>query len=177
MGNVSSIISSHNHKILQPQNDEQYGCSCREKSSCPLQNKCLTPKVIYQANVSNNFNKDERFYRGLAATPFKDRFANHKKEIKYKKYCKNTELSKYIWQLKENDINPQVTWELIAQVNANTRINFCVLCLTEKLKIIHMFDDPRSLNKKSELVNTCRHQNKLLLKSFKRNSRDNDSMD
>ena len=177
MGNVSSIISSHNHKVLRPPNTEQYGCKCRSKPNCPLQNKCLTPKVIYQANVTNNVNSDEKFYRGLAETPFKVRFGNHTKDFNHKKYCKSTELSKYKWQLKENDITPQFTWEMLAQVYANTKINFCVLCLTEKLKIIDVFDDPRLLNKKSELVSSCRHQYKLLLKSLKRNSRNNDSMD
>ena len=86
-------------------------------------------------------------------------------------------MSKYIWQLKESDISSDNSWEIIAQVYSNTRIKFCVLCFTEKLKIIDVFDDSRLLNKKSELVNACRHQNKLLLKSFKRNSRTNDSMD
>ena len=114
---------------------------------------------------------------GLAETPFKDRYRNHKKDFNHKKYCNSTELSKYIWQLKDSDIIPEISWDIFAQVNSKTRINFCLLCLTEKLKIIDVFDDPRLLNKKSELVNTCRHQNKLLLKSFKRNSRTNDSMD
>ena len=77
MGSVSSIISSHSHKVLRPQNSEQYGCNCRSKPNCPPQNKCLTPKVIYQANVTNNNNNDERFYRGLAETPFKDHFRNY----------------------------------------------------------------------------------------------------
>ena len=177
MGNISTIISSHNHKVLRPPNTEPYGCNCRSKPNCPLQNKCLTPKVIYQANVTNNVNTDEKFYRGLTETSFKVRFGNHTKDFNHKKYIKSTELSKYIWLLQDNNITPQFTWEMIAQVYANTRINFCVLCLTEKLKIIDVFDDPRLLNKKSELVNTCRHQLKLLLKSFKRNSRNNDSMD
>ena len=40
-------------------------------------------------------------------------------------------------------------------------------------------NDPNLLNKKSELVNTCRHQSKLLLKSFKKSrySERNDTMD
>ena len=100
-------------------------------SNCPLQNKYLTLKVIYQANVTNNSNNDEKFYRGLVETPFKDHFRNHTKEFKHKKYYKKTELSKYIWQLKESDISPEISWEIIAQVYSNTRINFCVLCLTE----------------------------------------------
>ena len=40
-----------------------------------------------------------------------------------------------------------------------------------------VFYDSRLLNKKSEVFKACRHRNKLLLRSFKRNSRTNDSMD
>ena len=41
--------------------------------------------------------------------------------------------------------------------------------ISEKLCIIKSFNDPNLLNKKIELINTCRYQSKLLLKSFKRN--------
>ena len=52
MKNMDSIISGHNHNIL---NSKQisFGCSCRKKESCPLNGVCLTPKVIYRADVSN----------------------------------------------------------------------------------------------------------------------------
>ena len=42
---------------------------------------------------------------------------------------------------------------------------------------VDVFDDSRLLNKKSELFNPSRHQNKLFLKCFKRSIRTNDSMD
>ena len=38
----------------------------------------------------------------------------------------------------------------------------------EKYWIIKYFDDPNLLNKKSELINKCRHQNKTLLMNVKR---------
>ena len=47
------------------------------------------------------------------------------------------------------------------------------MCLTEKYHLIEYFNDIRLLNKKSEFINACRHQSKLLLKNLKRN----DSMD
>ena len=48
-------------------------------------------------------------------------------------------------------------------------INFCSLCLSEKIYIIKSLNDPNLLNKKYELINTCCHQSKLLLRNFKRN--------
>ena len=49
--------------------------------------------------------------------------------------------------------------------------DFCKLCLMEKLYILHALRDERCLNKKSEFISKCRHQNKLLLRNIK------DSMD
>ena len=53
MLNMASIIASHNKVILRP-NTQDYGCNCRKKSKCPMQNKCLTPSIIYEAAVPNN---------------------------------------------------------------------------------------------------------------------------
>ena len=55
--NMASLIAMHNWSILNP-NDQVYGCSCRVRNDCPLQHKCLTPGIVYQAAVTNN--KDDR---------------------------------------------------------------------------------------------------------------------
>ena len=55
------------------------------------------------------------------------------------------------------------------KVNGKTKIGCCSLCLAEKLHLIEYFDDIRLLNKRSEFINHCRQQNKLLLlKSLKK---------
>ena len=71
MGNISSTILSHNKNILNPVSNGEYGCNCRSKESCPLQNKCLIPKIVYQADIMNLKNDENRFYLGVAETPFK----------------------------------------------------------------------------------------------------------
>ena len=48
------------------------------------------------------------------------------------------------------------------------KINYCPLCLAEKLHLIEHLNDNRLLNKRNEFITGCRHQVKLLLKSFKR---------
>ena len=50
MRNMNSILTSHNKKILA-ENEKQYECNCRNKDECPLENKCLTPQVVYEADV------------------------------------------------------------------------------------------------------------------------------
>ena len=59
------------------------------------------------------------------------------------------------------------------RVYGKTNIDRCPLCLEEELHFTEYFDNIWLLNKRSEFINHCRHQNKLLLKSLKRN----DSMD
>ena len=47
-------------------------------------------------------------YIGLMETPFKDRYRNHVKSFNNEKYQKETELSKYIWELKDKDKEPMI---------------------------------------------------------------------
>ena len=51
--NVKSIIAGHNKQILHPKHP-QYGCSCRDKNNCRLDDKCLTSQIVYQSNVTND---------------------------------------------------------------------------------------------------------------------------
>ena len=112
-------------------------------------------------------------YFGVAATTFKGRFGNHKKDFNHKQHSKNTELSKYIWSLKDAKIQYSIKWLIVERVCWKTKIDRCPLCLGRILHLIEYFDDIRLLNKRSEFINHCRHQNNLLFESFKRN----DSMD
>ena len=114
------------------------------KNTCPLQNQCQTPNLIYRADIENEVNDE-----------------------------KETELSKYVWSLKDAKIPYSIKWYIVEKVYGKTKIDRCPLCLAEKLHLIQYFDDIRLLNKRSEFINHYRHQNKLLLKSLRRN----DSMD
>ena len=59
------------------------------------------------------------------------------------------------------------------KVYKKTNIDCCPLGLAEKLHSIQYFEHIQLLNKGSEFIDPCRHQNKLVLKSLKRD----DSMD
>ena len=167
MKNMDSIISGHNHNILNPKL-KSFGCNCRKKSSCPLNGECLTPKVIYCVDVSNKVNIGQNFYFGLVKTTFKDRCTNHKWDVKCIKYQYNTELTKYIWNLKNNSIKYNIQCKVVDKVYGNANPTMCKLCLTEKLWIINHINDNNILNKKSELINKCRHLNRFLLKHVKK---------
>ena len=76
MRNIGSIISTHNKNLLFPKQSD-FGCNCRIKSDCPLDGKCLTPKIIYRADITNLSNNEKMFYIGQAETTFKERYNNH----------------------------------------------------------------------------------------------------
>ena len=165
--NISTIISSHNKKVLT--NDSttyNKPCNCRNKDSCPLNGNCQDKHVIYKCNVKTSEDEEGVHYIGLTENTFKERWYQHKNSFKYENKAKSTELSKHIWNLKNDNITPTLSWEVIDHarpyVNGG---NTCNLCLTEKFHIIT--SNLKLLNKRSELISTCRHVNKHLLKNYK----------
>ena len=87
MMNISSIKAGDDKSLLQPK-ITKYGCNCRVKNTCPIQNQWQIPNLIYRAPDENEANDEKKIYFGLAATTFKERSGNYR--------SKNTELSKYI---------------------------------------------------------------------------------
>ena len=70
--------------------------------------------------------------------------------------------------VKRGSLKSRIRWSVVEKVYGGTKINFCPLCLAEKLHLIEHFNDNRLLKKRKEFISGCRHQLKLLLKSFKR---------
>ena len=147
------------------------GYNCRDKNTCPLENKCLTPKIIYQAGATNDTDDTYKYSLGLAGTSFKDRYRNHISSFDNEQHKTKKELSKYVWSLKNENKLPTIKWKILKVIYSKTTSEFCKLCLMEKLYTLNALGDERRLNKKSEFINKCCHQNKLLLKNVK------DSMD
>ena len=163
MQNMRSIIQGHNNRIISKSKDSETAdtknlCNCRRKEDCPLSGKCLTRSIVYAANITTN--TSTKTYIGMTGGEFKSRFNNHKKAFTNRKYAKDTELSKYIWSLKENNEQFNIEWKILRHAPANTnRIqNRCSLCLEEKLAIANA-DKSLLLNKRSELISKCRHFN------------------
>ena len=166
MPNMSSIITKHNKKFLNKKVEtEERKCNCRDKTNCPMEGKCLTKCIVYKASVSSL--NEAKHYLGTAEDEFKTRYNNHKTSFKNRTHGKDTELSKYIWMLKDKNINFTIKWSIAATaIPYNCGSKRCDLCLTEKL-LIASHDPKTLLNKRSEIVSKCRHQNKFTLKRFK----------
>lgn len=154
--NMRSRIKTHNARKIQKtkQANPEKSCNCRKKDECPLRGNCMIKTVVYKATVRSN--NTEKAYIGQTGGQFKTRFRNHKKSFNSEKYANETELSKYIWELKKKKQSYQLTWEVIKQSNTSIRESgSCNLCLDEKIELINC---KNSLNKKTELISTCRHR-------------------
>ena len=168
MENMSSIIKNHNRKIAEKREDTtQKSCNCRKKDQCPLIGNCQSTCMIYKATVTTD-TKDTKLYFGLTETSFKSRFANHKYSFNHKKHENSTELSKYIWNLKQKGQVYNIDWSIVTKATPYTNATKrCDLCVTEKLCIINA-DKNNLLNKRTELVSKCRHENKFYIMNFTR---------
>ena len=168
MPNIKQTIDNQNKQKLRlfnnstTENEESKPCNCRKKNECPLDGNCLQAAVIYQAKVTRTDNNTHETYVGLTENDFKTRYRNHTASFRNIASRNSTELSKYVWSLKDNNINHVITWQIIARAKPyNSASKRCNLCLLEKFIIIR---EPHrcTLNKRNELVSGCRHRKKSL---------------
>ena len=139
-------------------------CNCRQKNTCPLDGNCLQQSVIYQATVTRTDNNKTETYIGLTANDFKTRYRNHTASFRHAKHRNSTELSKHIWTLKDNNIEHSISWRILSSHSTyNSASKRCNLCLKEKFLIICR-PEQSTLNRRDELVSSCRHRNKALIR-------------
>ena len=125
---------------------------------------CLIKSVVYKATVATA--NGEKEYTGLTENTFKQRYGSHKSSFNNRKLQTSTELSKYIWTLKDSNTPFVIKWRVHRRAAAySNKSKRCNLCLAEKLAIAEC-DKHGSLNKRSELVSKCRHENKFYLSNF-----------
>ena len=172
MPNIKSIIQAHNKKLLAREDNESRNqtrkkCNCRKPAECPLSGECLTKGIIYQATVTPKNGDVKQTYIGLTECEFKQRYNNHTSSFRNNAKRNATELSNYIWELKDKNIAYNISWKIMSQAKAyNISRNKCALCTAEKYYIIFE-PDKASLNGRRELVTTCRHSSKYILSNYK----------
>ena len=106
--------------------------------------------------------KDKKYF-GIAEESLKGCLYNYNLSFRNEFYKNNTELSKELWQIKMKNYTPKIMWRIIRKCppfNYNSRK--CYLCLNEKLEIA-LYEGENLLNKKTELISKCCHQNKFML--------------
>ena len=163
MDNMAKIISSHNKSILSKADRTTKDCNCRTPTNCPLEGKCQTKNIVYQATVTSQ--RGSYIYIGACDTEFKKRWYNHKSSFKLEHKRTDTELSKHIWTLRESNMDFNLNWKILKQATSYSNTSKrCQLCLWEKFFIIT--EKSPILNSRTELISKCRHSNKYLLSSI-----------
>ena len=118
-------------------------------------------------NRNQNLWSRLRIYKAHSDTEFKTRYGNHKKSFCHRRYEKDTELSKYIWELKDQNKNFEIKWSIYRKsCGYNQVAKSCNLCLMEKVLICNFKDKERLINKRVDLVSKCRHENKFILLNY-----------
>ena len=165
MDNMATRVKAHNNKITcQTTNNTNETCNCRKKDDCPLQGKCTTTNIIYEAKVTTP--NEEKTYIGLTATTFKARYTTHKASFKHQEKRNQTQLSKFIWKLKDEGTRHTITWKIMRHAQPySPKTKRCNLCLWEKYFIITA-EKSSNLNSRTELISTCKHKKKFLLSGY-----------
>jgi hypothetical protein len=163
---MENIIKQHNAKVLNAaERKDPKPCNCRNKQNCPLEGKWLSTCIIYKASVSTD--STAASYYGICEGEFKVRYNNHTKSFRLRKYENDTELSKHIWKLKDDNTDCAIKWSIETTASAyKCGTRKCDLCLSEKVAIIRA-NTNGLLNKRTELISKCRHRNNFKIGNVK----------
>ena len=167
MPNMSSIIKSHNAKLMKPASGNskphisEATCNCRNKDHCPLNGNFKKRCIVYHATIKSG--KQSNVYFGSCSTTFKARSNNHTSLFRHRSKAAGTEISKHVWKLKDSNRPYSITWNVVKHATPfRSGAKVCGLCLAKTLQIMQA--KPGSLlNKRSGLVFKCRHKAKFLL--------------
>ena len=122
--------------------------------------------IIYQAEVT--ISQSKQTYIGLCDTSFKSRYRNHTCSFRNERYRNSTELSKYVWGLKDKKVDYHIKWRIVRHARSYSNVTKkCNLCLWEKYYIICR-PDLATLNSRNELVTSCRHAKKSSMQIIER---------
>ena len=164
MPNMDSIIRQHNTKLLSGNQLANDGCNCQKPVDCPLKGKCMSSDIVYEATVTSD--NEIKKYIGSCSTTFKLRYGNHKQSFKNINKKGETELSNYIWQLKNSNTNYKIDWQIITKSNRYKKgSKKCNLCLVEKMLILKS-DKLKFINCR-DVTTKCMHKFKYKLINLK----------
>ena len=156
--NVKQDINSHNNKLLKSDRNNETtankNCSCTKNRECPLNKNCKQENVVYKATITSK--EEEKIYVGSTGNSFKSRYNQHTHTLKNRN-ANQTAFSKYVWKLKDKNIQYKIKWEIIQKTRPPTTVKKgCNLCNLERLEIAKA-DKNKALNKRNELKTQCPH--------------------
>ena len=137
---MKAVISSHNKNMLAQDHgataaplQQPRTCNCKNRPKCPLQGNCMKENVVYQATVATETTTET--YIGLASN-FKERYRNHQTSFRHRSKRNETELSKYIWDLKGRKKSFHVKWRILRSCQPYSNVSKkCNPCLQENIGV------------------------------------------
>ena len=144
------------------------GCKCDGGTvSCPVQGRCRLTGVVYRATIRESSSGKTETYTGLTGRKFIDRWKEHQKDFEKPENRTSTMLSSHVWDLNDRGVNFTISWKILDRgPSYNPVSKKCILCLKEKYFIMY-HRESSTLNKRSEVFNTCRHRKASLLSKAK----------
>ena len=114
---MKSVIQNHNANLPSKHNNPvtARSCSCRQKSECPLNNKCLSQSLVYKAEVSQTSSQITNTIMELMKNTFEERYNNYTATFRNRSKQKSRELSKHISELKRNSIQHHISWDIASR--------------------------------------------------------------
>ena len=132
---LKNISGNLSFEIFLAENKEW---NCRQNVSCLLSGNFLTESVVYQATVTREDTAEEKTYVEHTRGQFKARYNNHTNSFRNAKHKHATALSKYVWFLKESNVQHAMNWKIIKKcMSYSNKTKRCNLCLHEKFIIIY----------------------------------------
>ena len=112
----------------------------------------------------------KKVFLGLTEGEFKKQsYYDHVRYFRNEFYASSTTLSSYVWEIKNRkNVTAALTWEVLRTAKAYSNITNITFLMPPLMIITYLYPDER-LNRRSELVTKCRHENKFLLKNFNSN--------
>ena len=164
-------LQNQNLQHLQNQNlqGRNKPCNCRGGiANCPLGGRCnIEQNVIYTCKVTRLDDNTFQTYTGLTDNTFKKRLYGHNSDFRKRKHRNKTMLSKYIWFLKDNNVQYELNWSILGKAKSfNPVTGVCRLCLLEKYYIMYNPKDA-TLNSRDEVFNSCRQMETHSFKSMR----------
>ena len=104
---------------IQLQRESKFSFNC----------ECLSPKIIYRTDSSNDANNDRKFCFGLADTSVKKRSRNKTGYFTHETYEITTKFTKYICQLRRSKVSFTIKYLIAFKVRGSIP---AIICLTEK---------------------------------------------
>ena len=126
---------------------------------------CEINNVVYKCTITRLDNGHVETYTG-GCKNFKVRYRGHKSSLT-KRDGKQTTLSTYVWNLRDQGVTFDMKWSVIDRAPAfNPTSYVCRLCTLEKYHILFNRQGA-TLNQRSEFFSKCWHKDPQLLANFK----------